>query len=187
MLGPTDSLIDLATVLNDRSEGVYHYQKSTEGGRKREDGQLVQWRTTMPGHKFSPGVVPFFCADITPRKVRVPLDVEGNTRHENGAVGVSWVRVLSNAAADVHKQLSGVLNQSVGVDSPWILQTPEKEETAYAIVAAPQLDQERTFLQRKGRETAVYEIGIRLGAGGGPRLGAHDLEHGRLVFEAKSS
>ena len=186
LLGLSDDT-NLAHILNHRSEKRYHYEPTTPGGRERPDGKVLKWRITAPSSTHKPGELPFFCGDVTPRKWRVPLDVGGNARHENGAVGVSWVRVLSNATGQVHGQLDNILKQKVAVDSPWVLKTTGKEETAYLVVVEPHIDQERTFLQRKDRKTALYEIAVRLSGGRGPGAGVHDLEFGRLVLETNNA
>lgn len=57
------------------------------GGRTRPDGKRVSWQMALPD-SFD---LPFLCADVTPRSLRVP---EGDARrHENGAVGILSVQV----------------------------------------------------------------------------------------------
>jgi catechol 2,3-dioxygenase-like lactoylglutathione lyase family enzyme len=53
------------------------------GGRARPDGQRLAWETGRP----TTGDLPFLCADVTPRDLRVP---GGPAReHANGTVGVA--------------------------------------------------------------------------------------------------
>ncbi|KAF1937396.1 hypothetical protein EJ02DRAFT_356955 [Clathrospora elynae] len=67
------------------------------GGRKRADFIYVQWAVTFPkGDKGGQGVrgrVPFFCHDITPRNIRVPLNEE-KTTHSCGALGIQQLTVI---------------------------------------------------------------------------------------------
>ena len=74
------------------------YEKPVEGGRKRDDGQEVKWKVTFPQlgegeDKFQRGELPFFCHDITPRCLRVPISKE-NTTHPSGAYGINSIRVF---------------------------------------------------------------------------------------------
>ena len=57
------------------------------GQRERPDGQVVRWLAAVP----QTADVPFLCADVTPRTLRVPDGVA--RRHANGAVGVASVVV----------------------------------------------------------------------------------------------
>lgn len=66
--------------------GVF-YKGPTPGGRLRPDGQRVAWQIGEPP---APDM-PFLCADVTPRELRVP---GGEAReHANGATGISEVTV----------------------------------------------------------------------------------------------
>lgn len=74
------------------------------GARLRPDGQRVAWQTAIPD---SLGV-PFYCADVTERALRVP----GGTaaRHANGAVGVQQVVVAVvdlQRASDAYRAVTG--------------------------------------------------------------------------------
>ncbi len=55
----------------------------SEGGRWREDGVELRWRTAQIGS----GMQPFLIEDLTPRYLRVPDDVAVTT-HANGANGI---------------------------------------------------------------------------------------------------
>lgn len=58
-----------------------------DGQRVRPDGTRVRWQTA----RQSTFDLPFLCADITPRALRVP---EGEARvHPNGATGITQVEV----------------------------------------------------------------------------------------------
>ena len=58
------------------------------GGRLRPDGQQVAWQLGIPD-TFD---LPFLCADVTPRSLRVP---EGAARqHSNGATGIRGILVV---------------------------------------------------------------------------------------------
>ncbi len=59
-----------------------------DGGRLRPDGQRVAWRTGWS----SSTDLPFLCADVTPRELRVP---PGAARlHANGATGIAELTVV---------------------------------------------------------------------------------------------
>ncbi|KAH7083144.1 glyoxalase-like domain-containing protein, partial [Paraphoma chrysanthemicola] len=67
------------------------------GGRKRADGVDVKWAVTFPkgdiGGQSVRGRIPFFCHDVTPRDVRVPLSTE-RTTHPCGAQGVAQITII---------------------------------------------------------------------------------------------
>jgi hypothetical protein len=74
------------------------YERPIEGGRKRDDGQQVKWKVTFPHlgegeDRFQRGELPFFCHDITPRSLRVPITKE-HTTHPSGAYGIRQVCVF---------------------------------------------------------------------------------------------
>jgi hypothetical protein len=57
------------------------------GGRVTPSGERIEWETVRP-HSND---LPFLCADITPRSLRVP---EGDVRnHPNGALGIARLTV----------------------------------------------------------------------------------------------
>lgn len=59
-----------------------------DGGRLRPDGVRLDWQVVRP----TTHDLPFWCADVTPRELRVP---EGDDRrHANGALGVAAIRVV---------------------------------------------------------------------------------------------
>ncbi|KAI8935569.1 hypothetical protein NX059_008138 [Plenodomus lindquistii] len=89
--------------------------KPVHGGRKRADGVDVKWAVTFPqgekGGQTVRGRIPFFCHDITPRNVRVPLD-DVKTTHSSGALSVRQLVVLVKDRAlldDTKRAYSSIL------------------------------------------------------------------------------
>ncbi|MEK7346620.1 MAG: VOC family protein [Pseudomonadota bacterium] len=62
------------------------------GGRTRPDGTRIEWETA----RHDTADVPFLCADLTPRSLRVPSGCA--RQHANGATGIA---VMAVAAQDV--------------------------------------------------------------------------------------
>ena len=100
-----DGLVDFALFPQDlpavvaqaQARGLADITGPLPGGRVRPDGERVVWQTARQAHHD----LPFLCADITPRVLRVP---EGEMRrHPNGALGISQVVV---AVADVPASLA---------------------------------------------------------------------------------
>lgn len=58
------------------------------GGRKREDGVELRWKTAL----IDGGMSPFLIEDVTPRRLRVPDD-DAVTTHPNRAVGLRGVEI----------------------------------------------------------------------------------------------
>lgn len=80
-----------ADIIAARARGVT-IEDAQPGGRLRPDGQQVAWKTA----NLEGAGLPFFCADVTPRSLRVP---EGEIReHPNGVTGVADVVI---AVADL--------------------------------------------------------------------------------------
>lgn len=74
------------------------YTDPIPGGRTKPDGTVLEWAVCTPrdgkGNAATPGSMPFWCLDRTPRARRVPYEVEPQlTQHPNGALGVSSVSV----------------------------------------------------------------------------------------------
>jgi hypothetical protein len=74
------------------------YTDPIPGGRIRPDGTILEWAVCTPkngnGDAVTPGTMPFWCLDRTPRERRVPYELEPNlTIHPNGVQGVSCVSV----------------------------------------------------------------------------------------------
>lgn len=100
-----DGLVDFAllpldlpaVVAQAQARGLTDITGPLPGGRIRPDGERVVWQTARQAHHD----LPFLCADITPRVLRVP---EGEQRHHpNGASGIAEVTV---AVADVPASLA---------------------------------------------------------------------------------
>ncbi|KAK0103572.1 hypothetical protein ONS95_005586 [Cadophora gregata] len=71
------------------------YQPPTAGGRQRPDGKEVKWTVTVPvtATGYQSGQLPFFCHDVTPRSIRVPVSEEAVT-HPSGAYGIKQLTIF---------------------------------------------------------------------------------------------
>jgi hypothetical protein len=96
---PSDIEADIA---NARARGV-DLDDAEPGGRLRPDGVKIAWQTSnLRGFGL-----PFFCADVTPRSLRVP---EGEVRqHPNGVVGVGNVMIAVENVDKSAKQYQALL------------------------------------------------------------------------------
>jgi hypothetical protein len=90
-----DGLVDFALLPDDidatmaaaRARGLQGLTGPLPGGRVRPDGAQLRWQTARQATHD----LPFLCADVTPRALRVP---EGEVRrHRNGAIGIPSVTV----------------------------------------------------------------------------------------------
>jgi catechol 2,3-dioxygenase-like lactoylglutathione lyase family enzyme len=89
-----DGFMDFALIPNDLTRATAEAKARglplngpIDGGRVRPDGVELKWQTA----RQTTFDLPFFCADVTPRSLRVP---EGDVRrHANGAIGVATVVV----------------------------------------------------------------------------------------------
>ncbi|KAI1207920.1 glyoxalase-like domain-containing protein [Annulohypoxylon truncatum] len=73
------------------------YGDLRRGGRTKPAGEVLKWSVAFAkredGETLELGAVPFWCVDITPRRMRVPFETPGNAKHPSGAVGVAKVEV----------------------------------------------------------------------------------------------
>lgn len=70
--GSLDPSKSVSSTINERAkkDGIeLKYVGEKPGGRTRTDGQVLKWLISSP--EKGGGVLPFFCGDITPRKLRV--------------------------------------------------------------------------------------------------------------------
>ncbi|KAF3384273.1 hypothetical protein F1880_002998 [Penicillium rolfsii] len=97
------------------------YTDPIPGGRTKPDGTILEWAVCTPrdgeGNAVSPGTMPFWCLDRTPRERRVPYELEPHlTQHPNGVQGVSSVSI--RAPEQEITKLKKVYD--VIFDGPWI-------------------------------------------------------------------
>ncbi|KAH7397738.1 glyoxalase-like domain-containing protein [Cadophora sp. MPI-SDFR-AT-0126] len=118
----------LFSELQERLDGVdwkedaikVEYQPPVAGGRKRPDGKEVKWTVTTPVTTtgYQSGQLPFFCHDVTPRSVRVPVSEEAIT-HPNGAYGIKQLTIFVDeskigALSQAYAAIAGVPDSSTG-------------------------------------------------------------------------
>lgn len=158
------------------------YAFPTEGGRKRaEDGKEVKWKVTVPVNQstakpppWSPppnrrGEIPFWCHDVTERKLRV--DMEGTT-HPSGALGIAQLTVLApKAKVEGYIELySSIMDtQPVRVfgttrlplDTPVVVPGLVKP---WVFVEEPTLEAEKQMITERG--PGIVEVALRVGTDG---------------------
>ena len=89
------------------------YTRPNAGGRKRDDGQDIRWEVMFPTGTKS-GEVPFFCHDLTDRRLRAPMD-ETHITHPCGAYGVKELNIYVPRAQ--LEELAKVYGKILGVDN----------------------------------------------------------------------
>ncbi|KZV99168.1 hypothetical protein EXIGLDRAFT_831723 [Exidia glandulosa HHB12029] len=185
LLGLSDRLSEILNARAEKEKSDVEYTPTVPGGRERPDGRVLRWRITAPvGDKHKPGSVPFFCGDTTPREWRVPLDPPSNAEHDNGAVGIALLRLLSTPEEldKLQARITTVLGTPKGKDGAWTLRTPAGGAPKL-LVSVPQDEKEQRWLEEKGRDVAFFEIGLRV-AGKTTDVTVHDTPFARLSFEA---
>ncbi len=96
---------DLPAALRGARERDIELLGPVPGGRSRPDGVEIAWELALP-NGFD---LPFLCADVTPRSLRVPGGSAGS--HENGVTGIGRVTVDTMdvaASARRYRALVGV-------------------------------------------------------------------------------
>lgn len=81
-------------------------------GRVRPDGQRIDWFLGTP----QTNDLPFLCADVTPRVLRVP---EGEARiHANGVTGIEAITVAVTDLETSVTRYHGLLTETTGIPHP---------------------------------------------------------------------
>jgi catechol 2,3-dioxygenase-like lactoylglutathione lyase family enzyme len=97
-----------AGIARARRHGL-HIRGPIRGGRLRPDGLEIAWQTGRIDHP----ALPFLCADLTPRDLRVP---HGPAQHHpNGATGIAEVEVLVEDLDEAVRLYSALLGDSAEV------------------------------------------------------------------------
>lgn len=113
-----------------------------DGERLRPDGTRVRWQTARQA-TFD---LPFFCADVTPRALRVP---EGEARrHPNGATGITRVTVAVKdleASRERYRRMLGTHDLRFGGCEVELRREPGRHEgpVAFALSGLKDEDGER--------------------------------------------
>lgn len=131
-----------------------------DGARTRPDGQKVAWQVAVP-ERFD---LPFLCADVTPRSLRVPEA----RRHANGVRGI---RAIAVAVADLdaspqrYRKLLGV--EPLNVPSSPALDFVVNKTTIRLLPAPHALDEgpiSLCFRGAPGSELDSLDIALSHGA-----------------------
>ncbi|KAK6441935.1 hypothetical protein LTR95_001823 [Oleoguttula sp. CCFEE 5521] len=137
--------------LNERLDGKetnVRYAEPTAGGRTREDGVEVKWKVAFP-EGVERGGVPFWCLDVTERKLRVPIS-EKATKHPCGALGMGGVlaQVDHQRLSSIGEALAAIVEDGGDVKGPFPVGTPSgiKEATTAAIRIEESTDSTKTAL-----------------------------------------
>jgi catechol 2,3-dioxygenase-like lactoylglutathione lyase family enzyme len=79
------------------------------GGRLRPDGQRLEWQIARPlTHDL-----PFLCADITPRSLRVPSGPAHE--HRNGATGISALGIVVSDIEQSRQRYASLLGPDISI------------------------------------------------------------------------
>jgi hypothetical protein len=148
------------------------------GGRKRADGIDVKWAVTFPkgerGGQDIRGRVPFFCHDITPRSVRVPLSDE-KTVHPCGALGVRQLTVVvkDQSLLDETKRAYGSIlgnggsseGDNLSFQAARVCDVDGMESGAQIVLRLPRDEQEVEATKKSGFWYGDVILGAKTGAG----------------------
>lgn len=129
---PEGTIIDWACSLPEESQfgdvqkrvaetrSGFGFTNPAPGGRVTPDGTVLKWAIGAPvgasGEGTYPGILPFWCLDRTPRRLRVPY--EGNveaTTHPCGAQGVSrLVITVPDQQVDALREVYSAIDPPAG-------------------------------------------------------------------------
>lgn len=90
------------------------------GGRNRPDGERLEWQTARSPRSD----VPFLCADVTPRRLRVQED-GAIRRQPNGVTGIAEITIAVHDASASAKRYAALLGQAApSTETMDVLGTP---------------------------------------------------------------
>ncbi|KJZ76479.1 hypothetical protein HIM_04208 [Hirsutella minnesotensis 3608] len=144
----------------DEARARFRYSDPVSGGRTKPDGCVLKWAVAAPqdgnGDPSQPGMMPFWCLDRTPRKLRVPYEQDEQlTRHPCKARGVSSITVLlpKDDMSDVGKVYDAIHGSST---SSWHVEVP----SGHVGSTVHMLDARNLMLELAlyGPESATVEI-----------------------------
>lgn len=136
---PEGTIIDWACSLRNSSDfsvirqrvadadAGFSYTQPAPGGRTKPDGTVLKWAIGAPldkdGEGTHPGVLPFWCLDETPRRLRVPYEESPEaTTHQSGAKGVS--RLVITVPDGYGENLGKVYSAFLGGGPEWHFDVP---------------------------------------------------------------
>jgi hypothetical protein len=110
---PREGLIDYCVTSNDLDAEVIRLASlgfgvvgPDDGGRRLPDGTNIRWRSARIRQEGR--IFPFLIEDLTPRERRVPGGPE--TRHPNGAVGVSHLEISAPDKESAASELAALVD-----------------------------------------------------------------------------
>jgi hypothetical protein len=148
------------------------------GGRRRPDGREVAWELGIP----EAPELPYLCADVTPRELRVPT---GPARdHANGALGVAGITVAVEALAPAVAHYTALLDAAPTGDdaaAPGAARATFLLGAAEITLLAPDspADPLGAYLAAGGARPYTLQLRARPGA---PALDAARLGGARISF-----
>ncbi|KAH7928212.1 hypothetical protein BV22DRAFT_1059561 [Leucogyrophana mollusca] len=180
------SKASIANIINDRA-GTHIYEPEVEGGRVRGDGKVLKWVISAPGEELGRGSTPFFCGDVTPRELRVPIDPPSNAEHPSGVLGIAYVRVLvgRKALSELSSQLQFVVGEEAilktNTQLQWELKTPSgsgSTRNPRLVLSIPTNEEEEVSLKDRG--PGIAEVAFWTGDGG--KAGEAVTPYGKVVW-----
>ena len=106
----------------DAADTPYAYSDPVPGGRVTDDKTVLKWAVATAvdgtGGPLRPGLLPFWCLDRTPRRLRVPYEGSDYTKHPSGVTGVAKVQVAEGG------DLAGVYQAILGDGDKWHVDVP---------------------------------------------------------------
>ncbi|KAI9037945.1 uncharacterized protein KD926_011468 [Aspergillus affinis] len=153
------------------------YKSPVPGGRKTKSGEEVKWEivkaefatsaTDAIGKEAQHGTtsVPFFCHDVTDRKLWVPRVPESG--HASRVVGIKAIEVVVGreeigAFAEVYTAVLGVEGQTTeaGDRGFWLRAPGAEEETGVVRLRASRTEEDERFLMERvvGVSALVFRV-----------------------------
>ncbi|KAE8146597.1 glyoxalase-like domain-containing protein [Aspergillus avenaceus] len=137
------------------STSGFKYQDLVAGGRRRDDGTILEWVISTAidslGDATPPGRLPFWCLDRTPRGWRVPYQEQPDLiQHPSQVLGISSVAVSAPEA-----QISGLAAAYNAISAPGDLTTATTRDWHYEVPSGSPAGKRTISLSGNGQGTNI--------------------------------
>ena len=154
------------------------YPDTVEGGRKLPDGKIVRWKVSGPEFKESEKTpdrslfpkgrldAPFLIYDITPRKIRLPMEDTQWTTHPCGALGVKEVQVLVpldrlENYETLYSNILGAKKTAVESGSALVIETPVGENAVQIRIDSPDNQEDMEWVRTRGIGLSAIRLQVQ--------------------------
>jgi catechol 2,3-dioxygenase-like lactoylglutathione lyase family enzyme len=141
-----------------RRKGL-HLAGPLRGGRSRPDGVRIEWQTARPDTHD----LPFLCADVTARELRVPYGPA--TLHSNGITGIAAVTVVVHDLQKSKQRYAALLGSEPLPHGPYHNARSASFQAGASVVTLVEPEQGRMLDHLRTHGEGPYALSLLAGEG----------------------